>query len=92
MLEAQSSPLNNLPLLKVRKYQKQSPLSTLGDFRNISTMSTFLLAVAPYIFYNFDTNCLFLIVKPIEVTSGFISKVMKKLLDGATIEIFDILL
>ena len=30
--------------------------STLGDFRNISTISIFLLAVAPYNFYNFDTK------------------------------------
>ena len=29
---------------------------TLGDFRNISTISIFLLAVAPYNFYNFDTK------------------------------------
>ena len=29
---------------------------TLGDFRNISTISIFLLAVAPYIFYNFTTK------------------------------------
>ena len=31
-------------------------ISTLGDFRNISTISIFLLAVAPYNFYNFDTK------------------------------------
>ena len=29
---------------------------TLGDFKNISTISIFLLAVAPYNFYNFDTK------------------------------------
>ena len=29
-------------------------LLTLGDFRNISTISIFLLAVAPYNFYNSD--------------------------------------
>ena len=56
---------------------------TLGDFKNISTISIFLLAVAPYNFYNFGyqngVNYLFLIVKSIEVTSGFISKVMKKI-------------
>ena len=33
---------------------------------------------------------LFLVVKPIEVTSGFILKLMKKLLGGAAIEILDI--
>jgi hypothetical protein len=57
---------------------------TLGDFRDISTRPIFLLAVAPYNFYNFDTkmvyvNHLFLIVKPIEVKSGFISKIVKKI-------------
>ena len=31
-----------------------------------------------------------LVVKSLEVTSGFISKLVKKILDGATIEIFDI--
>ena len=31
-------------------------INTLGDFRNISTISIFLLAVAPYNFYNFDTK------------------------------------
>ena len=35
-------------------------------------------------------NTLFLVVKSLEVTSGFISKLMKKIVDGATIEIFDI--
>ena len=40
--------------------------------------------------YQNGVNYLFLIVKSIEVTSGFISKVIKKLLGGATIEIFDI--
>ena len=30
------------------------------------------------------------VVKPIEVTSGFILKLMKKMLDGAAVEIFDI--
>ena len=34
-------------------------------------------------------NYLFLIVKSIKVTSGFISKVMKKFLGGATVELFD---
>ena len=29
---------------------------TLGDFKNISTISIFLLAVAPYNFCNFDTK------------------------------------
>ena len=29
---------------------------TLGDFRNISTISLFLLAIAPYNFYYFDTK------------------------------------
>jgi hypothetical protein len=35
-------------------------------------------------------NILFLVVKSLKVTSGFNSKLMKKVLDGATIEIFDI--
>ena len=35
-------------------------------------------------------NILFLVVKSLKVTSGFISKLMKKIPDGATIEIFDI--
>ncbi len=35
-------------------------------------------------------NILFLVVKSLEVTSGFISKLMKKILDGATIEKLDI--
>ena len=30
--------------------------NTLGDFRNSSTISIFLLPVAPYNFYNFDTK------------------------------------
>ena len=40
--------------------------------------------------YQNGVNYLFLIVKSIEVTSGFISKVMKKFLGGATVELFDI--
>ena len=67
---------------------------TLGDFRNISTISIFLLAVAHYNFYNFKNqngvNYLLFIVKSIKVTSGFIAKVMKKFLGGATVELFDI--
>ena len=35
-------------------------------------------------------NILFLVVNSLKVTSGFNSKLMKKILDGATIEIFDI--
>jgi hypothetical protein len=31
-------------------------LCILGDFRNISTIFIFLLAVAPYNFFNFDTK------------------------------------
>ena len=31
-------------------------VNTLGDFRNISTTSIFLLAVSPYTFCNFDTK------------------------------------
>ena len=31
-----------------------------------------------------------MVLKPIEVISGFILKLMKKLLDGAAVEIFDI--
>ena len=54
-------------------------------------MSIVLLAVETLQFwYKSGVNYLFLIVKSIEVTSGFSSKVMKKLLDGATVEIFDI--
>ena len=34
-------------------------------------------------------NYPFLIVKSIKMTSGFISNVMKKLLGGATVELFD---
>ena len=52
------------------------------------------MAVAPYNFLQFwnqnVVNILFLAVKSLEVISGFISKLMKKLLDGATVEIFDI--
>ena len=33
-----------------------NPERTLGDFRNISTISIFLLAVAPYNLYNFDAK------------------------------------
>jgi hypothetical protein len=40
--------------------------------------------------YQNGVNILFLVVKPIEVTPVFILKLMKKLLDGATLEIFDI--
>ena len=40
--------------------------------------------------YQNGVNYLFLIEKSIEVTSGFISKVMKKFLGGATVELFDI--
>ena len=32
------------------------PSGTLGDFRNISTIFIFLLAVPPYKFCNFDTK------------------------------------
>ena len=39
--------------------------------------------------YQNGVNYLFLIVKSIKVTSGFISKVMKKFLGGATVELFD---
>ena len=35
-------------------------------------------------------NVLLLVLKSLEGISGFISKFMKKILDGATIEIFDI--
>ena len=35
-------------------------------------------------------NILFLVVKSLEVTSGFLSKLKKKIVDGTTIEIFDI--
>ena len=31
-------------------------VGTLGDFRNISTISIFLLAVTPYNFYNLETK------------------------------------
>ena len=52
------------------------------------------MAVTPYNFCNFGTNIflniLFLVVKSLEVTSGFISKLMKKIVDGATIEIFGV--
>jgi hypothetical protein len=61
---------------------------TLGDFRNISTIFIFLLAVPQY--HQNGVNILFLVVKPIEVTSGFVLKLMKKLVDGAAVEIFDI--
>ena len=40
--------------------------------------------------YQNGVNYLFFIVKSKEVTSGFISKVMKKFLGGATVELFDI--
>ena len=58
------------------------PHSTLGDFRNISFISISLFAVPPYNFLTFwyqnVVNILFLLVKPIKVTSGFILKLMKK--------------
>ena len=58
--------------------------TTLEDFRNISTISIFLLAVAPYNFWNLytyqnDVNILFLVVKSIEVTLGFTLRFMKKI-------------
>ena len=43
-----------IPFVEIR-YVPCDP-STLGDFRNISTISIFLLAVAPYNFYHFDTK------------------------------------
>ena len=45
--------------IQMRWRTHRSPLQlrpTLGDFRNISTISLFLLAVAPYNFYKFDTK------------------------------------
>ena len=39
--------------------------------------------------YQNVVNILFFVVKSLKVTSGFISKLRKTLLDGATIEIFD---
>ena len=64
---------------------------TLGDFRNISTISKFFLAVAPYNFYYQNgVNYLFLIVKSIELTPGFIHYLKKKFLGGASVELFDL--
>ena len=40
--------------------------------------------------HQYVVNILFLVVKSLKVTSGFNSKLMKKVLDGATTEIFDI--
>ena len=52
------SPLATLKLPSVVAWCSGAGLAppTLGDFRNISTISVFLLAVAPYNFYNFDTK------------------------------------
>jgi hypothetical protein len=46
---------------------------TLGDFRNISTIFIF------YWQYQNGVNVLFLVLKPIEVTSGFILRLTKKI-------------
>ena len=48
---------------------------TLGDFRIISTISIFLLAIAPYNFYNFDTYQPFLHSK----INGFYFKSYEKI-------------
>ena len=42
----------------IKKLAKENEdhFGTLGDFRNISTISILLLAVVPYNFYYFDTK------------------------------------
>ena len=43
-----------------------------------------------HFWYQNGVNILFLVVKSIDVTLGFILKLMKKVLDDAAVEIFDI--
>ena len=70
-------------LTKYQYPQSQFSMSnvTLGDFRNISTLQ-FL-----EFWYQNGLDTLFLVAKPIEVISSFISKLMKKILDGGAVEI-----
>ena len=57
----------------------------LGDFRNISTIFNIHIFIGSttlqflQFWYQNGVNILFLVVKPIEVTSGFILKLMKKI-------------
>ena len=53
--------------------------STEGEIKDIPFRLTYIMAVAPYNFWNQNVvNILFLVVKSLEVISGFISKLMKK--------------
>ena len=75
------------------KNQKESAIH-IRRFQEYSNHINILITSSTLQFLQFwyqnGVNNLFLIVKSIEVTSGFISKVMKKFLGGATVEIFDI--
>ena len=68
---------------------------TMGEIKDITFRLTYIMAGSSTLnflkFWNQNVvNILFLVVKSIEGTTGFILKMMKKLLEGATIEIFDI--
>ena len=68
---------------------------TMGEIKDITFRLTYIMAGSSTLnflkFWNQNVvNILFLVVKSLEVISGFISKFMKKILNGATIEIFDI--
>ena len=69
-------------------------LCTSGDFRNISTKSLILLAEAPYNFRNLDTKWCKYLFLGCKINGGDIRLCFrtyeKILLDGASIEVFDI--